>query len=179
MARNRSIRNKKRERRSPTNIDITSLLDILVILLVFLLKSYNSSGVVLNVPKGITLPDSKSESMSNAGIMIQVSKDKIYVDDETILDNENPPPKIYGEGGRMIVPLYNQLVKKKEEIKVLAKQVNSAAGIENEDNQKKFTGIANLIIDKSLKYSFVKKIMYTCAAAGFKEYKFVVLGEDQ
>jgi biopolymer transport protein ExbD len=169
MARNRSIRNRKKARREATNIDITSLLDILVILLVFLLKSYNSSGVVLNVPKGITLPDSVSETANNAGIMIQVSKEKIYVDDETVLDIEKPPAKIYSEGGRMIIPLYNELVKKKEETKVLAKQ----APIKN------FTGIANLIIDKSLKYSYVKKIMYTCAAAGFKEYKFVVLGEEK
>lgn len=180
MARNRSIRNKKRPRRNSENIDITSLLDILVILLVFLLKSYNSSGVVLNVPKGITLPDSKSDTPNTAGIMIQVSKEKIYVDDKTILDNENPPQKIFGEGGRMIVPLYNTLVQKKEEIKTLSKQVNLVAGVEDDDeNKKKFTGIANLIIDKTIKYSYVKKIMYTCAAAGFKEYKFIVLGEDQ
>lgn len=169
MARTRSIRNKKKQRRKAIDIDITSLLDILVILLVFLLKSYNSSGVVLTVPKGITLPDSKSETANNAGIMIQVSKDKIYVDDETILDVENPPSKLYGESGRMLIPLYNTLVKKKEETKVMAKQAPI----------KTFTGIANLIIDKNIKYDYVKKIMYTCAAAGFKEYKFVVLGEDQ
>ena len=183
MARNRSIRNKKKTRRNVENIDITSLLDILVILLVFLLKSYNSSGVVLNVPKGITLPDSKSETANNPGVMIQVAKEKIYVDDTLILDVEEDikaKKKIFGESGRMVVPLYDALVKKKEEIKTLSKQVNLAAGdAVNEENKKKFTGIANLIVDKTIKYSYVKKVMYTCAAAGFKEYKFIVLGEDQ
>lgn len=170
MSRARSIRSKKRRnKREPVDIDITSLLDILVILLVFLLRSYNSSGVTLTIPKGITLPNSESISINTAGVMIQASKEKIWVDTETVLDVENPPKQIYDEGGRRIVPLYNELVKKKEEIKTMAKQAPI----------KKFSGVANLIIDKSLKYSYVKKIMYTCAAAGFKQYKFVVMGEEQ
>jgi len=170
MSRARSIRSRKRrDKKEPIDIDITSLLDILVILLVFLLRSYNSSGVTLTIPKGIELPKSKSASINTAGIMIQASKDKIWVDTETVLDIENPPAKIYDEGGRRIISLYNELIKKKEKIKAMEKQ----APVE------KFSGIANLIIDKSLKYSYVKKIMYTCAAAGFKEYKFVVMGEEQ
>ena len=170
MARNRSIRNKrKRDKKEVIDVDITSLLDILVILLVFLLKSYNSSGVTLTIPKGIELPVSESISLNNPGVMIQVSKDKIFVDSETILDAENPPAQIYDQGKRRIIPLYNELVKKKEHIKAIAKQAPAA---------KPFSGIANLIIDKSLKYSYVKKIMYTCAEAGFKEYKVVVMGEE-
>ncbi len=170
MARVRSIRNKKRRgNKEPIDVDITSLLDILVILLVFLLKSYNSSGVTLTIPKGIELPKSASSSINTAGVMIQVSQNKIWVDTETIYDSENTPDKLYDEGGRRIIPLYNELVKKKEKIKMIAKQTPA----------KKFSGIANLIIDKSLKYSYVKKVMYTCAAAGFKEYKFVVMGEEQ
>lgn len=171
MARTRSIRKKTKRNKSETiDLDITSLLDILVILLVFLLKSYNSSGVTLTIPNGIELPKSTSESLNNPGVVIQVSKDKIYVDSAVVLDSENAPKNIYDHGGRRIVPLFNELVKKKELIKTTAKQVPEAKG---------FSGLANLIIDKTLKYSYVKKIMYTCAEAGFKEYKFIVLGEDQ
>lgn len=170
MSRVRSVRSKKRRtKRELFEIDITSLLDILVILLVFLLKSYNSSGVTINVPKGISLPNSNSESINSAGVMIQASKDMLWVDSKTILDTNNLPKRVYDQGGSRIIPLYNELVRKKEEIKTLAKQAPQAS---------KFTGVANLIIDKSLKYSYVKKIMFTCAAAGFKTYKFVVLGSE-
>jgi len=170
MARNRSIRmSKKRTKKGIMEIDITSLLDILVILLIFLIKSYNSSGVTLNVPKGIELPSSGSESINTPGVLIQVSKDTIWVDSKTVLDTETLPKVIYDQGGRRIVPLYNELVKKKEEIKNLGKQAEQI---------KKFSGTANLVIDKSLKYSYVKKVMYTAAEAGFKEYKFVVLGQE-
>ena len=118
MARVRSIRNRKRRgKKDLFEIDITSLLDILVILLVFLLKSYNSSGVTLNVPKGIELPKSASVSLNNAGVMIQVSEEKIWVDSETVLDVNSLPSKVYDHRGRRIIPLFNELVKKKEEIK--------------------------------------------------------------
>lgn len=171
MARNRSIRFRKRRPKSEAmEIDITSLLDILVILLVFLLKSYNSSGVVLNVPKGIELPTSTSSSLNTAAVIIQVSADKIYVDDRVILDTANLPDKTYDEGGRRIVPLFNELVKKKDEIKLLEK---------SSDQAKKFSGKINMVVDKKIKYSYLKKLMYTSATAGYKSFKFVVMGEEQ
>jgi biopolymer transport protein ExbD len=170
MARNRSIRNKKRKGRRDFDIDITSLLDILVILLIFLIKSYNSSGVTLNIPEGIELPKSQSAQINTAGVIIQVSKDKIWVDSKTILDTADLPKNLYDDGGRRVIPLFDELSKKKEQIKNLNVQTGGKA--------KKFSGIVNLIVDKSLKYSYVKKIMYTCAAAGFREYKFVVMGNE-
>ncbi len=164
-------RTLRRHKKSTTfDIDITSLLDILTILLVFLLQSYNSSGVVINVPKGIVLPQSNSESLNNFGVNIQISQSQIWVDDKEVLNTEEADgSKIYDDGGRRVIPLYDQLVRVKELIKQSEKLSPQA---------KKFSGIANLIVDKSLKYSYVKKIMYTCAAAGFKEFKFVVMANQ-
>lgn len=170
MRTKRSIRNRvRRERSNLIDIDITSLLDILVILLVFLLKSYNSSGVVLNVPKGIELPLSASENPNTSGVIVQVSPTTIYVDDEVIFDSTaKVKGKVFDQGGKRIIPLYNRLVEKKEEIKRVSKQADA----------KKFSGVVNLVVDKSLKYNFVKKLLYTSAEAGFVKYKFVVLGEE-
>lgn len=171
MARNRSIRNrKKRSPKEAFELNITSLLDILVILLIFLVKSYNSSGVTMNIPEGIELPKSTSISGNKPGVIIQVSKDKIWVDSKEVLDTTNLPKTLYDHGGRRIIPLFDELVRKKEEIKKLALQTNNKA--------KSFSGTANLIIDKSLKYKSLKRVMYTCATAGFKKYKFVVMGEE-
>ena len=171
MARSRSIRARRgRKKNGIFDIDITSLLDILTILLVFLLQSYNSSGVIINVPKGIELPKSASESVNNFGVNVQVSKSQIWVDDAEVVNTENPEKaQLFDEGGRRIVPLYNELVRIKETIKQSEKLSPQA---------KKFSGIANLVIDKSLKYSYLKRVMYTCASAGFKEFKFVVLTQE-
>jgi len=162
-----SIRKRVRRRKAEAmDVDITSLLDILVILLVFLLKSYNSSGVIFNVPKGIKLPYSETKRLNTPGVIVQVSENKIWVDDEIILDVTKPGNRIiYDQGGTRIVSLYNELRKKRS----LYKQVEKTA-----KGAKKFSGIVNLVVDKGIKYSYVKKILGTCADAGFQKYKFVV-----
>ena len=168
--RRRSIRFRgKRKKKEVIDLDITSLLDILVIMLVFLLKSYNSSGVILNVPKGVSLPTSESVSINTSGTIVQVSPTTIWVDDEEVLNTKKVKGRVYDHGGRRIIPLYNSLVKKKNTIKRVEKSA---------ENAKKFSGVVNLIVDKSLKYNYMKKLMYTCAEAGFRKYKFVVLGEE-
>lgn len=166
MARRASRFSRGKKKQKTFDIDITSLLDILTIMLVFLLQSYNSSGVIINVPKEIELPRSASETLNNFGVNIQVSKTQIWVDDAEVVNSDLPNEQMYDEEGRRIVPLYNELVKIKETIKQSQKLSPQA---------KSFSGVANLVIDKSLKYNYLKKVMYTCAAAGFKEFKFVVL----
>jgi len=172
MRSKRFIRNRVgRKKASNIELDITSLLDILVIMLVFLLKSYNSSGLVFNVPKGITLPTSESKTISSSGVIVQVSPSTIWVDDKVIYDvNKSKIRRVYDHGRKRIIPLYNELVAKKRIIKQLQK---------SSPNAKKFSGVTNLIVDKTLKYSYLKKILYTCAEAGFMKYKFIVLGHDE
>tara|TARA_B100000925_G_scaffold289841_1_gene273664 strand:- start:4340 stop:4852 length:513 start_codon:yes stop_codon:yes gene_type:complete len=163
----KSIRKRiRRKKPEALDVDITSLLDILVILLVFLLKSYNSSGVIFNVPKGIKLPFSVTKQLNTPGVIVQVSESKIWVDDQVILDVTKPGNRIiYDQGGSRIISLYNELRKKR----ALYKQVEKTA-----KGAKRFSGIVNLVVDKGLKYSYVKKILATCADAGFQKYKFVV-----
>ena len=170
MARKRLVRHRMKARKKKGfDLDITSLLDILVILLVFLLKSYSASNVIINIPKNISLPSSDSREINTEGVMVQVSSDKIWVDDEQVLSTNDSESRIYDEDGMRIIALYNELVKKKDAYKLTQKAVQG--------NQK-FTGNVNLIVDKQVKYSYLKKLMYTCASAGFKTYKFVVLGQE-
>jgi len=108
MARKGSSRFMSRRRKvASIDIDVTSLLDILTILLAFLIQNFDASGVRINVPAGIVLPDSKSHSVNTSGVNIQVSADKIWVDDKEILNSEATPDQIYDQGGRRIVSLYN------------------------------------------------------------------------
>lgn len=173
MRASRSIRNRgKRRKKNVIDLDITSLLDILVIMLVFLLKSYNSNGVVMTIPKTVKLPVSNSLNANTSGVNIQISPDVIWVDDKEVVTLQSMmkfKDRELDHNKRRIVPLYNELVKIKQKIKQVEKSTPEA---------RKFTGFANLIIDKSIQYSFIKKIMYTCAEAGFAKYKFVVLGDE-
>ncbi len=166
--RTRGIRHRgRRGKQEILDFDITSLLDILVIILVFLLKSYNSSGIVINVPKEITLPPSDSISINTSGVNVQASEEIIYVDDKVVYRREEAKSPL----GQMdiIYPVYDELVKKKSVIEQIQKTSPQA---------KPFSGVVNLVLDKAMRYSIMQRLMHTCAEAGFKTYKFVVLGED-
>lgn len=169
MSRQRGSR-KRREKKEVVDLDITSLLDILVILLVFLLKSYNASGILLNIPENLKMPESKSKSMNTTGVMVQISKDKMWVDDKEVYSFKNPKKhsRLYGRNRTLLRPLYNELVAKRQEITTLQKATNNAT---------RFSGVVNLVVDKSYRYDFIKKVLNTAAIAGYQQYKFVVLGE--
>ena len=168
--RNRSIRSRgTRRKKEVMDIDITSLLDILVILLVFLLKSYNSSGQVLNVPKGVDLPISESQAISTSGTVVQVSRSSIWVDEREVITYRGDVSNNAMDSRNRIIPLLINLKQKKAEIERLAKEAPKA---------KKFTGKINLLVDKTIKYSMLQKVMHTSASAGFSQFKFVVLGVE-
>ena len=174
MRRNRLIRMRgKRAKKEALDLDITSLLDILVIMLVFLLNSYSTAGFVVDLPRGVNLPMSEeSEMISTSGINIQVSPTTIWVDDEEVLNVQELmqyPERNLDLNERRIVPLYDKLQAKKLQIKEITKSSPSASD---------FSGMANLVIDESIRYSLVKKIMFTIAEAGFQQYKFIVMGEE-
>lgn len=171
MRRNRLIRMRgKRAKREVEDLDITSLLDILVIMLVFLLNSYSTAGFIVDLPRGVTLPLSESQTMSSSGINIQVSPTTIWVDDKEVLnvrDLLEHPERNLDLNERRIVPLYDKLQDKKRQIQQIARSAPNASD---------FSGRANLIVDESIRYSLIQKIMFTVAEAGFQEYKFVVMG---
>ena len=52
----------RKRNREAVDVDITSLLDILTILLVFLLKSYNASDLKLDLTKNLEMADSASDA---------------------------------------------------------------------------------------------------------------------
>lgn len=166
----RPIRTRgKRKKQVLQELDITSLLDILTILLVFLILNYDSSTVQISINGEIGLPKSESIKPNTDAVVVQVSPAKIWVDSKVVLDTANIPDNTYDQGGRRIAPLYDELVSKKEAVVNLRKNVPNAPI---------FSGTVNLVVDKSLKYSYLKKLLYTCAEAGFQKYKFVVMGEE-
>lgn len=143
----------KREKKEPMELDITSLLDILVILLVFLLKSYNASNLKLDLVKSLAIPDSKARKLGSHAVIVQVDKNRnIWVDKKNIGK---------ADGIEKVDSLYDFLQKRRETPNLpgakTAKQVN-------------------LVLDKSLPYATMQKVMHTSAIAGYTDFKFIVQG---
>lgn len=166
-----SLGKKKKE---PLEVDITSLLDILVILLVFLLKSYNASDLTLDVVEKLELPPSKSEVMGQMAITVQVNKErKLWID--------NVPMGSMVESGEIITNLKDKLTELKkvrdEELKELEGRGVASLSEEEALNKKKQTNkMVNIVLDQELPYAVLRKVMHTSATVGLSEFKFIVQG---
>lgn len=143
----------KRVKAEPMELDITSLLDILVILLVFLLKSYNASNLKLDLVKSLAIPDSKARKLGAHAIVVQVDKNKdIWIDKKNI-------GKAFGID--KVDSLYDFLQSRRD-----------IAGVPGVKKAKTI----NLVLDKTLPYATMQKIMHTSALAGYTDFKFIVQG---
>lgn len=150
---------RKREREA-VDVDITSLLDILTILLVFLLKSYNASDLSLDLQKGLEMADSEARAMTRFAPVVQVNKEaRVFLNNKEI--------------GRMPasgeMPILTEALKK------------AKAGIEEQNkkklpNQQVNTEMVNLIFDKEMDYAIVQRVMHDSALAGYSQFKFIVRG---
>jgi len=150
-------RHKERE---AVDVDITSLLDILTILLVFLLKSYNASDLKLDLQKGLDMADSDARAMTRYAPVVQVNKAA-----QVFLNNK--------EIGRL--PASGQMPVLTEALK------KAKAGIEADNkkkpaNQQTNIEMVNLVFDKEMDYAIVQRVMHDSALAGYSQFKFVVKG---
>ncbi len=149
-------------------LQVTSMVDMFTIILVFLLKSYSTSAVQITPQEGLKLPQSTSQTDPKESLKLVVSKEGIFVEDEQItefaegkiqkadLDRDDP---------KFIRSLYKALDNKAEKSRTIA-NVNEAVD---------FNGQVVLQADEGLPYSLLKKVMYTSMLAGYADVKLAVL----
>jgi len=185
MALNRSIRNRKRKKKvnGSFELQLTSLIDVLVIILVFLLKSYQASMNNLTTVPGLQMPISMTPEEPRDSDQVIITPEGITFGDKRIVDfvvtgdpaakadvayafNEND----LKEGGKLITPLFDVLVKAREKSELLKAKspIRDAQG-----NPSEFPGILAITADKRIQYDTVRKIMYTAGAAGYKVFRFI------
>lgn len=146
---NKNARRKKED----MELDITSLLDVLVILLVFLLKSYNASDLKVNLVKNLVVPSSEARKLGNHAVIIQVDKNKkIFVNKKEIGSADT-----------------------QGEIDSLSEALKTQRATARDPASKKSKAV-NLLFDKGLPYKVLKSVMHTAAMNGYTEFKFIVQG---
>ena len=170
--RNRSIKLRRARRpQGPIELDITALLDIFIVLLVFLVYSAHNSGLLTSTAASISLPISSSKALSGKAVSVQVSSSQIWVDEKEVLNSQTMNhAEVFDREGKKIIPLYNQLVKLRERVERAQEFTTKAMP---------FTGDINLVVDKTIKYNYLKRIMMTCSSAGFKNMRFVMASDSR
>lgn len=158
-------------------LTITSMMDMMTIILVFLLKSYSTEDISVAPSEDLQIPVSSALKPPKLAVNLVVSRKEILVDSVPVLRLERVADPETGEEtvqipddqktGQLVDTLYDRLLEKAE----TAKELGSRAGTDELD----FKGQILLQCDRRLPFSVVREVMYTAGQAQFGEFRFVVI----
>src|ERR1051325_8950839 len=83
----RRVVRRRRKRYDETIVNLTSMVDVLSVLMFFLLSIYSGGGYLTILPSGLELPSSNVRSSLTRQIEIAVLKDRILVDRQPVGDD--------------------------------------------------------------------------------------------
>ena len=169
---NARARKKSREQEDVGPLSITSLMDILTILLVFLLKSYSDNPVNITMSDDLQLPPSSARLKPEEAVPVAVTTRQILVNDapvaEVVDGKVDVSAKRDGEQGFFIEPLFEALNKEADKQKRIAKH-NTA---------QEFKGLALVIAHQDTNYRLLNEVLYTAGQAQFSQFKFAVIKKE-
>lgn len=162
-------RTTSRSRRRTTGsgqvrLQLTSMMDMFTIILVFLLKTYSTQGQLINPSDDLTLPTSLSSRVPEMGLELTVSADWILVNGKPVSKTSD----VMASSGYIIPALRDELDRYARE----AERMESLYG-------SRFSGRVTIQGDKNLPYRLLMKVMATCGQSRYPNMRLVVYRKDE
>jgi biopolymer transport protein ExbD len=164
-------RKKRRERDAAFEIrelNITAMMDMMTIILVFLLKSYSTSSVAMTASEDLKPPISSTRTTPKDTVAMTVTPKAILVGERKVLDlvSGQIPPS--ARSGRLVTPLDAALKKEVDKLKNIADRNPSAP----------FTHELSVIGDRKIPYDLLLDVLYTAGQNELENYRFVVIQKE-
>lgn len=156
-------------------LNITAMLDIMTIILVFLLKTLGESSASVPQSKDLTLPKSVIQTQpAQEGVRVTVSKSQILVGDDKVLDLPNNQSLAQsgvearhkrGANSLYIVPLGNAL----QSARKIDRALREAKGLDPSSSE------AIIIADNTTPYRLFVEVLFTLGQNEFGKYHLMVM----
>lgn len=143
------------------------MVDMFVILLVFLLKTYSTSPVNITPKQGMRIPESTATQDPVDVVKLIVSEDGVFVEEKKVMTLEKgrvPASEADTNDPSFLKALYTAL----DERAKLAKSISQV------NDSFEFDGKVLMQADRELPYEVLQKVMYTSMMAGYADVKLAV-----
>jgi biopolymer transport protein ExbD len=161
-------------------LNITAMLDIMVIILVFLLKTLGESTAAVPQSDDLRLPSSIIDTQPpQEGVVVTISKTQILVGDDKVLalpgreslaqTGVGARHKRGGPNDLYIVPLGNALQAARKTDKLL----RQAKGLDASSSE------AIIVADKTTPYRLLIEVLYTLGQTEYGKYHLMVIQSKQ
>jgi biopolymer transport protein ExbD len=141
---------------------LTSLIDVMTIMLVYLLKSFSAEGEIITVSKELMLPESSADKRPTLTAVIMVNNSYI------LLGDESRPIAFVDEvlaSDELLIPALAAKLETRREM-------TTKIGEYSDDVE--FKGEVTIQGDRRIRFRLLKKIMYTCGQEGFNNFHLAV-----
>ena len=161
MKTGRSRRKPPQEIAKPS---MTSLVDVLICLVFFLLKNFSSEGDILTQAKNLELPTSSSRLRPENTLNIAISQKHIMVEGTPValVEEELQRP------GNEVPGLARFLEEKRKQTEEIAQY----------DKNVRFTGKLTIQGDRLIPYWLLQKVLATCGGIGYSGFSLAVIKKD-
>jgi biopolymer transport protein ExbD len=171
LAGKRAIRSYARKLAEPDlikDLNITPMMDMMTIILVFLLKTFSSSTSTITFDQNLQVPKSVTQLRPKEAVSVTITKKIVLVEGDAIAPINNgkvdPAVKRDGENGYYITPLVDILEKHSRKEKKVAELTGQ-----------KFEAQLMIVADQTTPYRLLTEILYSCGQAGYANYRLLVL----
>jgi biopolymer transport protein ExbD len=164
-------RKKRRDREAEGEIkelNITAMMDLMTIILVFLIKSFSASSITVTASEDVRPPLSTSTSTPKDTIAITVTSKSIMVGDKRKVELKNAVISPQDSSGSLILPLDAALKKEVEKLKKIAERNPNA----------KFNHEVSIIGDKRVPYDLLSAVLYTAGQNELSNFRFIILQKN-
>src|SRR3982751_6207756 len=141
---------------------VTPLVDMFVIIVLFLIANFSATGEVLMMSKDISLPEAKNVQDIQSAPVVTISKTEVLLSGSLIGRVEDFTREEY-----LNIPLLEE--KLRDERKKF-EDLHSAA-----NDSGAFKGDVNIQADKQCEFRIIKRVMFSCASAGYGNINFATL----
>jgi biopolymer transport protein ExbD len=163
------VKKKKRRATKQATLNITSMMDMFTIILVFLLFSFKAQDEAFSLAKGIKLPSSTSQLDLQDALNIHMASDGLVVQEALVIPlNDGKLPEGLQMEGAKIVKLF-EVIKVEGEKRRLRKE-RGGDKLSDEDKS-----IVIFQADRRVRFEDIDKVMKTAAMAGFPNFRFAVM----
>lgn len=162
-------RGRAKKRKARTSLSMTSMMDMMTIILLYLIKSYSAEGNLLTNADNLVLPNSASKKKpKEVNLQVAVSHEMILVDNQPVVPTEDAR-KIPQENPNPVIEKLEQTLQRfmaQEEEMVKMGALNEVAGR------------IVIQVDKNIDFDVVYKVMHTCGKVGYTNMNFAVMQRE-
>jgi len=143
-------------------LNLTAMMDMMTIILVFLIKQFASAPENIQVNETMMPPKSSTNVLIQPTVSVFITKEEILVDNKSVVKLQNGRVVSNGTGSNALNPVLEALTLRRQIAMKLAERTHI-----------EFDGTLMVVADENTSYEMLSGVLLQAGRAGFGSYRMI------